>query len=495
MHEGLRDYMLTAFCYRRCLFIAIAIMMILIATFVFLSLQHHALDEAPSRRRIALAATATSLAMSANEMEFYSPPSPASPTPNMLIPTTQDLAILPTSTFTMSPGTMVPTPASLFPEQLRYELVNILVLGSDQYAPTQAYRTDVILIVSVNWTTQTVNLLSIPRDLYVYIPGWGMDRINTAELHQTQTNQTNHRLGLLAETIEYNLGLRIDHIARIDFEGFEAVVDLFGGVTVPIDCPVSGYQPVGDGSWEPFTLEPGLRILDGNMSLWYVRQRMDSSDFDRNRRQQIVLRALWRKVVTSNLAAQLPELWGALSQFVETDVTLDQALLYIPLLTNLNASKIESHFLGLDEVNLGQSPSGASVLFIDHEPLVRTLSYFLTPPIENQLGGELSHIEVINSSSFPNAEYIVAAQLEWAGLVATPVGSTDVIIPRTQVYDYAGQFKNKSRETIRQALNITESDVLFAVSEANQPVDFRVVVGDNYRSCMTSPWIAFPQPE
>jgi LCP family protein required for cell wall assembly len=124
-----------------------------------------------------------------------------------------------------------------------YNLINILVLGSDRYSDQNSYRTDVIVIVSINQSSQTVSLLSIPRDLYVYIPGWGMERINAAELYQTQISTTRHPLGLLAETIEYNLGLRIDHLARVDFDRFEQLIDLLGGVDVPVDCAVSGFQP------------------------------------------------------------------------------------------------------------------------------------------------------------------------------------------------------------------------------------------------------------
>lgn len=478
-------------------YIASLLILAVIFAIARIALSNRAAIQMIDQRRVSYAATATFVALPTTPVPQSSPTQIATAAITAVIPTVQDLAILPTPTATIGPGTAIPTQALLLPEQQEYELVNFLVLGSDQRSPTRAYRTDVILIVSVNWSTQTLNLLSVPRDLYVYVPGWGMDRINTAELHQTQTNHTNHRLGLLAEAVEYNLGIRIDHLARIDFDGFETVVDLFDGVTIPIDCPVSGYQPSADGSgWVPFTMEPGLQHLDGNMTLWYVRQRMDSSDFDRNRRQQIVLRALWRKVATSNLAIQLPDLWNSLTQYVETDLTLDQALMYVPMIMNLNPAKIESHFLGLDEVNLGQSPSGASILVVDPVPFARTLRHFLTPPVDSQLGSENARIEIINGSSIPNAEYLVAAQLEWAGVQAV-VSSTSGQpgTPRTQLYDYTGQVKGSSIDAIRQTLQLTQSDVLLAAADPGKTVDFTVVIGENYQSCTTSAWVAFPQPE
>lgn len=444
------------------------------------------------QRRIAYAATATQMFSATEAPVLPTTPAPTAP----LIPTVVDLAILPTGTPTAPAEVGIPAPLGLLPEQNDYELVNFLLVGSDRRSPTRAYRTDVMLIMSVNWTTQTVSLLSIPRDLYVYVPGWGMDRINTAELHQTQLQTTHHRLGLLAETVEYNLGIRIDHIARIDFEAFETWVNLIGGITVPVDCPVSGYQlNEAETAWIPFVLEPGMHELGGELSLWYVRQRIDSSDFDRNRRQQIVLRAIWRKSINSDLASRIPELWGILTESIETDVTLDQALMYAPLFLQLDADKIESHFLGLDEVNLAQTSNGSSVLAIDPEPFLERLHHFLTPPTLNRLSGEQAVVEVVNASSTAEADQLAAAQLNWAGIVALAQGAVEPAIPRTTLYDYTGQVKGSSLTAIRTALGLADTDVLLAQPSSDTEAHFLLVLGENYTSCQTSPWRAFAQPE
>lgn len=448
-------------------------------------------------RRVAFAATATRLASIASAGNPGAV-TPARVTPTPLpspIPTVEDLRILPTPTPVVTLLAGQPTRTPLLPQQNAFELVNFLVVGTDQRDGSRAYRTDVILIVSVNWTTQTVNLLSIPRDLYVYIPGWGMDRINTAELHQTQTEVTHHRLGLLAETIEYNLGIRVDHIARVNFEGFETLIDMVGGVEVPVDCPVSGYQLDASGtSYVPFVLEPGVHTLSGDMALWYVRQRMDSSDFDRNRRQQVLLRALVNKVREVGLIEQLPQLWGTLTSIVATDLTLDQALMYIPLFLQLDSTKMESHFLGLDEVNLWQAPNGASVLVIDPQPFARTLDHFLSPPTQNQLYIQRHVVEIVNASTTPSASQLLAAQLEWAGML-TRIGTPSASVsPQTQIYDHTGQTKDSGVEVLKETLGLTNTIPLLSQPESSG-VDFTVVIGDDYRSCRTSPWLAFSQPE
>jgi LCP family protein required for cell wall assembly len=452
-----------------------------------------------SDRQYAYAATATQLARPTRVLPPTTVPTPImvnTPSPPPLIPTEQDFTILPTPepVNTLPPG--VPPRATLFPQHNTYELINFLLLGSDRRDAARAYRTDVIIIASVNWRTQTVNLLSIPRDLYVYIPGWGMERINSAELFQTQLEYTGHRLGLLAETIEYNLGIRIDHLARIDFDNFENLIDVLGGVDIPVDCPVRGFQPgaEGSGEWIPFTLEPGLRRMTGAEALWYVRQRTESSDFDRNRRQQILLRSIWHRAVQTDLVANLPALWNQLIEMIETDVTLDQALGYIPIVVNLNSAKIESHYLGLDEVDLWRTPSGANVLVLDQQPFEATIVKFLTPPVENQLVQEGATVTVLNGSSLAQADHLAAAQLQWAGVVAVPGGTSPVQSAETVLYDHTGRIKGSSLSIIQETLGIPAANVSI-VQDASRTSDFAVVLGEDYEPCNTSPWTAFPQPD
>ncbi|GAB4527581.1 MAG: LCP family protein [Anaerolineae bacterium] len=464
-------------------------------------------------RRVAYAATATRLAHSASAPSptfaaatATPPPSPLPPsvTP-VFFPTSSDLHILPTPlpSVTLPPG--APPRATPHPRQFEYDLLNFLILGSDRNGGTGAYRTDAIVVVSVNRTTQTVNLLSIPRDLYVYIPGWGMDRINTAEVHQMQIQSTSHRLGLLAETIEYNLGITIHHLARVDFEGFRSLIDQLGGLDIPVDCAVSGYRlrspelnPDEAANWDPFTLETGVHRLDGSLALWYVRQRMDSSDFERNRRQQIVLRALWHKIRENDLAQSLPLVWEQLNRMVETDLTLDEALGLLPLLLTLDESRVEGHFLGLDEVNLWQAPGGANVLVIDPIPFQATMQHFLTPPTQNRLAQERARVAVLNASSIGDADQLAAARLQWLGLVAVPQGMAGAggagYFARTTIYDHTGRVKGSSLAAIQGALGVADSDVV-SLPDPGRAVDFTVVVGQNYIPCVTSPWRPFPQPE
>ncbi len=476
-----------------CFLLLFTLLLVLAGVKIF---QQTAVVQGQESRRIAYAATATALAQ---------PITPTTPLPQptftpILIPTAQDLHILPTLPPTYLPSPDAPPPATLFPHD--GDLLNVLVLGSDRWGDQGAYRTDVIIVVSLNRTTQTISLLSIPRDLYVYIPGWGMDRINTAEIHQLQTHQSAHRLGLLAETIEYNLGVEIHHLARVDFDGFRTLIDRLGGLTVPVDCPVTGFRlqspeldPNNLQNWAPFTLETGVHRMDGSLALWYVRQRTNSSDFERNRRQQIVLRALWGQLTNSNYIHDLPAIWEDLISLVETDLTLEDALSLLPLLLSLDASRVESHFLGLDEVNLAHSPGGASILVIDPEPFQATMQRFFTPPTQNQLVQELARVHVISASSVQDADRLAVARLEWAGFVATPQGRAGgQAFAQTTIYDHTGRAKGNSLRALQAVLGVSDEAVITA-PEATRTADFTVIIGEDYTPCVTSAWRAFPQSD
>src|SRR4051812_20562019 len=155
-----------------------------------------------------------------------------------------------------------------------YTIENFLLLGSDTTNPVNAGRTDVMVIVSVNRTAGTVSMLSIPRDLYVYIPGYRVYRINSAYGYGEHDGTGGFQL--LSDTIRYNLGIQIDHYARVDFSDFKNIVDALGGVEISVDCAIQDWrlkepdldQTVAD-NWQKFTLPMGVYQMDGDLALWY----------------------------------------------------------------------------------------------------------------------------------------------------------------------------------------------------------------------------------
>ncbi|MBZ0296665.1 MAG: LCP family protein, partial [Anaerolineae bacterium] len=242
----------------------------------------------------------------------------------------------------------IPEPMPLADEQGR-DIVSFLLLGSDTTNPVNAGRTDVILVLLVDRSTSTISFLSIPRDFYAYIPEHGLNRINTAYGLGEHENGEGGGAKLLEETILYNLGIEIDYYARVDFNGFKTIIDAVGGVDMAVDCAIQDWrlrEPDLDvnveDNWELFTLPMGYHHMDGDLALWYVRSRRTSSDFDRGRRQQDMMRALWRRVNQLGLIQQLPDIWQQVTEMTQTDVTLPDLLGLVPVAANLDVSRMAS---------------------------------------------------------------------------------------------------------------------------------------------------------
>src|SRR4051794_34365113 len=164
---------------------------------------------------------------------------------------------------------------------------NILLPGIDHRAgePVDGSRSDTIMVVSIDPPSKSVVMMSFPRDLWVSIPGYYPQRINVA-----------HAAGgpaLTARTIEANFGIKIDNYARVDFDGFEQVVDAIGGVIVDVDRPIKDDEyPTDDYGLIRLYIPPGPMLMDGKTALMYARSRHSEDDFGRARRQQKVLMAI-----------------------------------------------------------------------------------------------------------------------------------------------------------------------------------------------------------
>lgn len=242
-------------------------------------------------------------------------------------------------------------------------VVNIVIIGSDARPNEGIARSDTLMVASLDKANGTVTLLSIPRDLYVYIPGWRVDRINTADVHGGQD--------LVAMTILYNFGLRTDHFVRARFSGFTQVVDLLGG----IDVHVTGYlnDTCGGKRWN---YTPGVYHMDGFTALCYVRMRYASSDFDRLRREQEVIQAIFSKGLSLYGLTKVPELFAAFGSLVQTDIALADALPLTPLAATVSTDTSRIHLYRVDQtmVTSYRVPStGAAVLLPNREAILTML--------------------------------------------------------------------------------------------------------------------------
>jgi LCP family protein required for cell wall assembly len=294
------------------------------------------------------------------------PDSTATPTPFQPGGNPVDPANPETQQPTQSPATpQVPTNTAIPPTPTTVPLINrlklpagqqnILIFGSD-YRPNAGYRTDVIMLLSVNTKTGSVSLTSFPRDLYVDIPGWEMQRINTAQAHGG--------FALTQKTFELNFGVRPDHYIMTNFDGFKGIIDALGGINVYVTRSFSDKcdlpQKAADGYC---SVEPGSHTMDGATALWYVRARYSTSDFDRTRRAQEVIQAIFLRMLSLNGLSRAPEMYNLFRHSVETDMSLDDMLKFLPLATKLADLKdLKRYSVSYDYVTSWMTPEGAQVL-------------------------------------------------------------------------------------------------------------------------------------
>jgi len=265
------------------------------------------------------------------------------------------------------------------------DTLNILVVGSDERHPGRPWRSDVIMVVAVDYANRQIGVVSFPRDLWVEIPTIGENRINTATFFGGAYHYPDGGdIGLLKATLAQNFGIRIDHYAKFNFETFKDVIDALDGIDIVVDCPITGRFPVEPGSkqlvWQ--TLEPGQYHMDGEFALRYVRERKTTSDVDRNRRQQRVLIAMRKRAKEVNIVPRLPALYDALRDNIDTDLSLTDIIALARLGLQINTKDVHGFNIGYKEVSSWRTPGGAAVLRPDMVKIqegLRTL--FIKPSI------------------------------------------------------------------------------------------------------------------
>jgi LCP family protein required for cell wall assembly len=326
--------------------------------------------------------------------------------------------------------------------------------------------------------------------LWVSIPGFENNRVNTAYQLGISNGYPGGGPGLLKDTILYNLGIRIDHTAMVDFSGFSQIVDTLGGVDVPISCPYTDWRlidpsldPYNENNWHLYTTGPGLIHMDGDLALWYARSRQKSSDFDRGRRQQEVLRALFSQALKAGTLSRIPELYNDLKSTVETDLGLTDLLqlaVYAPKMTNAD---IRSYYIRPPLVNSWITDAGAYVLLPNESALQQMLTEALSPSTKS-VEKQSVIIDVMNGTSVAGYEALAASRLNYAGYEAHIVPSDrqdyaySVLIDKTVLQD---------RSISDPILNVMgmQPGSLISGPDPNSTSHYLLILGYDYEPCFS----------
>lgn len=429
-----------------------------------------------------------------------SPPADTpTPTPAGLLvsePTLGYFNITPAANATL----VTPFPTPVTPLELDEDLVNILLIGTDYRASEKAFRTDTLIVVSVHRQTGDVTMLSIPRDLYVYVPTWGMQRINKAFADGEASSYAGSGPGLLKQTILYNLGIPIHYYALVNFDGFRQIVDAVGGIDVAVNCQLTEYKikdwsldESDPASYELYTQPIGVVHMDGDIALWYARARPVGGDFFRSYRQRQVLRAIYHKALDADMIPQIPDLYAHFGEVVETDMGLWDIMPLTPLAAKLTDTQLRSLHIGPNQTTNWETPNGDDVLLPNPGPLQALVKEAFTPPSGNQLARPVTVVEIWNTTADTDLARLAAETLANEGF-APVIGAPDsgTVYERTALVDFTTSPKGSPLKKLQSYLHVADSDVV-AQPDANSAAQFRVILGNDYNACPRQDWMDIPE--
>ena len=379
--------------------------------------------------------------------------------------------------------------------------VNVLVMGIDQREHEQGpWRTDTMLVMTIDPVSMTGGMLSIPRDLWVPIPGYEEGRINTAHYLGDLYDYPGGGSALAAKTVQYNLGVPIHYHARINFTAFEELVDLIGGIDVYVEKEIIDptYPDEGTG-YDPLYVPAGWQHFDGAMALKYARTRhSEGGDFDRAKRQQQVVLAVFEQITRLDLLPQLatrsPALWEALQDSVVTDLTLDQIVALARLASDVEPDDIRYSVIDERYTQFWETPDGQQVLIPLRDPIreLRDAIFTAHAPLPQQAGdaaarleAEAATIEVRNGTMTEGLASHTTEYLEQQGIQIANVANADrVDYTESLVIVYTG--KTYTAEYLVGLLGLPPTAVVHGSDPAAE-YDISIILGADYQPPEESP--------
>ncbi|MBN1426830.1 MAG: LCP family protein [Anaerolineae bacterium] len=381
--------------------------------------------------------------------------------------------------------------------------VNILLLGIDQRLTEEGpWRTDTMILLTIDPTTKRGGMLSIPRDLWVEIPDHNAyDRINTAHFR----GDAEHYPGgggpaLAMKAVQQSFGLQVSYYVRVNFYAFVQAIDRLGCIPITVSETIDdpNYPAMEGPGFDPFYIEAGSHCMNGEILLKYARTRATfGSDFDRAKRQQQVIYAVHDHVLSTQqlptLLAQAPQIYSTLQAGVSTNLSLDQLIELAQLATEIPKENICSAVIDGNYIEGMQTlPDGTQVL-IPLRDDVRQLAQDIyngtgrcapgaqaTEDISEQAAAERAVVNVLNGTSREGLATETGDMLTAMGINIISVGNAERFdYTKTIIYNYTG--KTYTARYLAQLLQVPETAIVAATSPSGL-FDIQVILGDDYRS-------------
>ena len=382
---------------------------------------------------------------------------------------------------TAQPEALVEAPESNLPEPWDgASRVNVLFLGLDaRDLDLDAPRSDTMILFTIDPMSKTAGMLSIPRDMWVDIPGgFGYGKINTAFALGEQYKLPGGGPGLASQTVERFLGVPVHYYAQVDFRAFEEAIDAMGGLYMCVDQKFR-IDPMGPKPKEPF--EKGCSVRYGYQVLAYARDRKSTSggDVDRAIRQQQVIMALRDQVLApenfGEMVKMAPDVYREASQGLRTDMSFEDMLKLASLATQIDVSQIKQGVINYEMGILDNSPDGLSIMkpIADEVRVLRDEIFTSTGALSPQAVGDPVTLMQAEASrvNLLNGAYGIAEATELAartqvyfssqGMNVVGIGSADTTYDHTTVV-----LHNADLYTLRYILDLVQAN-------SNQQVRFR----------------------
>ena len=374
--------------------------------------------------------------------------------------------------------------------------INILFIGLD-YRDWQANegppRSDTMILFTIDPLTKTAGMLSIPRDLWVNIPGFGYSRINTAYSSGEGAQLPGGGAGLAMKTVEQVLGVPVQYYAQVDFNTFTDLVNRLGCIyVVPEEKLV--LDPVGSGTDHVVITPGGERMLCGWKVLAYARTRKtEGGDTDRSRRQQQVIFALQKKIfdpeVFPSLILQAPQMYSELSSGIHTNMALEDAIKLAMLGKDIDPSSIKTGIIDTSMVTFDNTVLGgqaASVMkpIADKVRVLRDEIFTTSGPLSPMAQGdpvslmqaEEARVRIVDGTFTEGLAQRAGSWFQAQGMNVTEVGAANEVYNSTVVVVYGP--KLYTLKYLQETFGISHTQIKFNPDPAST-VDIEIRLGSD----------------
>jgi LCP family protein required for cell wall assembly len=404
----------------------------------------------------------------------------------------------------ISPDSLPPTPV-LLPEAMLppawdgASRINILFFGLD-YRDWEANegppRSDTMILFTVDPITKTAGMMSIPRDLWVNIPGFGYSRINTAYPSGEGNQLPGGGAGLAMRTVEQLLGVPVHYYVQIDFATFAALIDYIGGVEVWVEESLV-LDPIGPGK-DKFRVNCcGYRYMNGWRTLAYARTRKtEGGDIDRARRQQYVIDAIQRKIfdpqVFPKLIQNAPAIYGEFQAGIHTNMPLEDAIRLAVLGKDISFGSmkrgiIDTSMVTLDSVILGGQNANIMKPIMDKVRVLRDEIFTTSGPTSpiaqgdpaSLMRNEEARVRILDGTFTPGLDQRAGVFFQGQGMNVTEVGAATEVYSSTLVVVHGP--KLYTLRWLQSTFGISHTQIRFLPDPAST-VDLEIRLGSDIGS-------------